>query len=66
MLLKVLNQTDYAKKIGISRQGLCKIIKEGRFVEGKDHLRISGTPMIILNSKTENYKIKKPGKQLIN
>ena len=60
--MKILNQTEYAKSIGISRQALHKIIKEGRFEIDKDYILISGTPMIIINKKTRNYKPKRPGK----
>ena len=62
--MKLLKQIDYAKRVGISRQGLYKIIKEGRFIEGEDYILVSETPMIILNKKTKNYKIKKPGKAI--
>jgi hypothetical protein len=61
-LMKLMKQNEYVKLVGISRQGLQKVIKSGRFAEGKDYLRISGTPVIILNSKTKNFKPSKPGK----
>ena len=62
--MKLLKQIEYAKLIGISRQALHKIIKERRFEEGEDYILVSGTPMIILNSKTKNYKPKRPGKSI--
>ena len=60
--MKILKQSEYAKFIGISRQGLYKIIKRGEFEEGKDYIRVSGTPMIILNKKTRKFKPSNPGK----
>ena len=60
--MKLLKQSEYVLLVGISRQGLQKVIKSGRFEEGKDYIRVSGTPMIVLNSKTKNFKPSKPGK----
>ena len=60
--MELVKQIDYAKSIGISRQALYKIIKEGRFIIGKDYILVSNTPFIILNKKTKNYKPKRPGK----
>ena len=60
--MKILKQSEYVKLVGISRQGLRKIIKRNEFEEGKDYIKVSETPMIILNKKTRNYKAKRPGK----
>ena len=60
--MKIIKQSKNVKLVGISRQGLQKIIKRNEFLEGKDYIRISETPMIILNKKTRNYKPKRPGK----
>lgn len=62
--MQIIKQSEYIKSVNISRQGLQKIIKRNEFIEGKDYVRISGTPMIILNHKTRNYKAKKPGKAI--
>lgn len=60
--MELKKQSEYIKLVGISRQGLQKIIKTGRFIEGEDFIRVSGTPIIILNAKTKNFKSAKPGK----
>lgn len=62
--MQIIKQSEYIKSVNISRQGLQKIIKRNEFIEGKDYVRISGTPMIIINYKTRNYKAKKPGKAI--
>jgi hypothetical protein len=60
--MELLRQHEYIKLVGISKQGLQKVIKSGRFAEGKDYIRISGTPVIIINKKTKNFRPSKPGK----
>jgi hypothetical protein len=60
--MRLIKQSEYVKLVGISRQGLLRIIKSGRFIDGEDYIRISGTPMIILNGKTKKFKPSKPGK----
>ena len=62
--MQIIKQSEYFKLVGITHQGLQKIIKRKEFIERKDYVRISGTPMIILNQKTRNYKVKKPGKAI--
>lgn len=62
--MKIIKQSEYVKLVGISRQGLQKIIKRDEFIEGTDYIKISGTPMIVINEKTINYKAKKPGKAI--
>lgn len=60
--MNLIKQSEYVKLVGISRQGLQKIIKRNEFIEGKDYIKISETPIIILNEKTKKYKPKRPGK----
>jgi predicted DNA-binding protein (UPF0251 family) len=60
--MKLMKQNEFVKLVGISRQGLQKVIKSGRFKEGKDYIRVSGTPIIILNNKTKKFRPSKPGK----